>query len=557
MEETDDAYLLDLKAKTGAVAYDRLKMRVDKEALVPTTIEAYAASGLLIKTLHYKEIKDFGDGHVPALGAGDGQPAVQGLQVGDDLCQNYQTRVGRRNFHPQLPAQDGRTAMNRLGPAAALCLLICLLSGTGRADELYSFDLDEFEKKPLNWGGYAEVRAEHFELNDDGAFAVLNHYREPRSSLNRLTAALQLDGRYRQGITVLNWLLKATAAQDEIAWYDSADIYAAYASVKASPRFTFDLGKKVFKWGKGYAWNPVAFIDRPKDPDDPEEAMEGFIGAEGDLVQSMNGPLRTAALTTVVLPVWQGVNEDFGAAGYINFAAKLYLLFQNTDIDFVYFTGDSRSSRYGLDFSKNLAANFEIHGEMAYTPSQQQKVLTESGSLAAREVSDTSYLAGLRYLSAKDVTTIVEYYHNGDGYSEDELSLFYREVADGYDFYQSGGGGALLDNAADIGRSGYAMPQVGRNYLYARLTGKEPWDILYFTPGSRRFSIWMTGVIHSARNCCTPDSPTSNCGPDSSSSTAAAGRNMAKNNTKAGLEYACVIFSDRRQRDYQVLPAAQ
>jgi hypothetical protein len=31
---------------------------------VPTVIECYAAGGLLIKTLHYSEMKDFGDGLV-------------------------------------------------------------------------------------------------------------------------------------------------------------------------------------------------------------------------------------------------------------------------------------------------------------------------------------------------------------------------------------------------------------------------------------------------------------------------------------------------------------
>ena len=57
-----DAHVLDLKAKTGAVAYDRLKMWVDRKVLLPTKIEAYAASGLLIKTLRFSEIKDFGGG---------------------------------------------------------------------------------------------------------------------------------------------------------------------------------------------------------------------------------------------------------------------------------------------------------------------------------------------------------------------------------------------------------------------------------------------------------------------------------------------------------------
>ena len=64
MEERESDYLLDLKAKTTTVAYDRLLMSVDKKALVPTKIECYAASGLLIKTLYHKEIKDFGDGIV-------------------------------------------------------------------------------------------------------------------------------------------------------------------------------------------------------------------------------------------------------------------------------------------------------------------------------------------------------------------------------------------------------------------------------------------------------------------------------------------------------------
>lgn len=61
-EEQKEAYLLSLKARTGEVAYDRLKMWVDKQALLPVTIECYAASGLLLKTLRFKDIKDFGGG---------------------------------------------------------------------------------------------------------------------------------------------------------------------------------------------------------------------------------------------------------------------------------------------------------------------------------------------------------------------------------------------------------------------------------------------------------------------------------------------------------------
>jgi outer membrane lipoprotein-sorting protein len=60
--EASDSYQLDLKAKTGNVAYDRLRMTVDRKTVLPTRIEAYAASGMLVKTLHFKDIKDFGGG---------------------------------------------------------------------------------------------------------------------------------------------------------------------------------------------------------------------------------------------------------------------------------------------------------------------------------------------------------------------------------------------------------------------------------------------------------------------------------------------------------------
>jgi len=68
LSEESGRYLLDLKAKTGQVAYDRLKMWVLKEALVPTKVDCFAATGLLIKTITFKEPKDIGDGVVrPAV----------------------------------------------------------------------------------------------------------------------------------------------------------------------------------------------------------------------------------------------------------------------------------------------------------------------------------------------------------------------------------------------------------------------------------------------------------------------------------------------------------
>ena len=63
-EELELEHVLELKAKTTWVPYDRLRLWVDKERLLPVRLEAYAVSGLHMKTLHFKSVKDFGGGIV-------------------------------------------------------------------------------------------------------------------------------------------------------------------------------------------------------------------------------------------------------------------------------------------------------------------------------------------------------------------------------------------------------------------------------------------------------------------------------------------------------------
>jgi len=71
VEEVEDIggeYILHLKAKTKTVAYDKLKMWVHREKLVPVRIECLTEASMLVKTIYYKNVKDFGGGIVrPAV----------------------------------------------------------------------------------------------------------------------------------------------------------------------------------------------------------------------------------------------------------------------------------------------------------------------------------------------------------------------------------------------------------------------------------------------------------------------------------------------------------
>lgn len=67
-KDNNDEILVETKAKTDTVAYDKLLMKIDKKTLTPKEIECFASTGMLIKTIYYKDIKDFGNGIIrPAV----------------------------------------------------------------------------------------------------------------------------------------------------------------------------------------------------------------------------------------------------------------------------------------------------------------------------------------------------------------------------------------------------------------------------------------------------------------------------------------------------------
>ncbi len=351
------------------------------------------------------------------------------------------------------------------------------------ADDDYSFDLEAFEKKPLEWGGYLELKWEHMNLNRDGAFYLLKYYEDPRETLNHLGTTLQFDGSFQKEKVSINWVLQATAWQDEVESDETTDVFETFVRLKPTPLATINIGKKTYKWGKGYAWNPVGVVERPKDPNNPEEALEGFTGVELDLIKSFSGSLQTVALTTVFIPVTEEINDDLGRDTGDNFAVKLYLLYKDTDIDLIWFEGDSRPTKYGIDFAKNLATNFEIHGELIYIPEQEKKVLSSDGSIDTQKTAAATYLLGLRYLTESDLTTIIEFYHNDNGYTEAEMDRFFQFVDNAYDVFNTTGNDALLKRAQDLNKGEYGRPQAWRNYIYLKTTQKDPFNLLYTTAG--------------------------------------------------------------------------
>ncbi|MFA5717898.1 MAG: hypothetical protein WC952_09330 [Desulfobulbaceae bacterium] len=361
--------------------------------------------------------------------------------------------------------------------------LLPALAPAAPADE-FSFEVAEFARKPYHIGGYAELRPVLFGLDTDAALHHLRFFdRDEGGTTAEYNGRLQFEASLEKGIGRLFARVNTDYSNSYLGESVEAVFYDGYLSLKPSPSLVLEAGKKNLRWGTGYAWNPVAFVDRPKDPDDPELNREGFIVATAEMIRSLAGPLQTFSLAPLVLPVDGDVNDDFGESDHLNFGGRLYVLFRDTDIDLLFLTGGSRGSRYGMDFARNLTSNFEVHGEFALLHDVRKRVIDSAGDIAEQEEDAGSWLLGLRYLTAAETTWIAEYYHNGAGFSREEMENYFTLANRGYEVFQATGDDGLLRRMRDLAE-GYGRMNPMRDYLYLRASQKEPFDILYVTPAA-------------------------------------------------------------------------
>lgn len=346
----------------------------------------------------------------------------------------------------------------------------------GGADwsEEFTFDAGEFKKSPFEWGGFLQLNASHTRFHKGSSFYRLNFFDQDQDAGKSLAGiSLQPDLTWQEGSfkAFASASLEGSASEGE--WEDDFTLLEGYASWQATPKFSLSAGKTLLRWGKGYAFSPVAFVSRDKNPSDPDLALEGFWIVAADLVYSLPGTLKTLAFTGILLPVDGDVNEDFGQEEDLNWAGKIYLLWHDTDIDLMALSKGSRTSRYGADFSLNILSNLEVHGEWSLVSDSTRKVIAPDYSATVKTSDAQNYLLGIRYLTPAETTFIIEYYRNGQGYTEEETETFFVLVEDATQTQL----GELRDLSAP-----YQKPNFMRDYLYIRASQKEPFGWLYLTP---------------------------------------------------------------------------
>ncbi len=369
-------------------------------------------------------------------------------------------------------------------PAAAFIILFFLVltvhalaqepDGSFNADEEFSFNVSEFEKSPFQFGGYLQVDANHVRFNEGSSLYRLNFFdEEPDSGRGSVGLEFQPEMTWQEGSVKAYILGRLGGNYSAGEWEDGFTLMEGSVSWQVDPKLYLSAGKILARWGKGYAFSPVNFVGRDKNPSDPDLALEGYWMALADAVFSFPGSVKTIAFTGVALPVNDDVNGDFGEGDDLNWAGKAYILWNNTDIDLLALSEGTRTPSLGVDFSRNITSNLEVHGDWALVSDFEKPVIASDGSRTTETFDAASWLLGIRYLTPTETTFIIEYYRNGKGYTEEEAQDYYDFIGTATD--------PELESLRNTSKP-YQRPNFMRDYLYLRASHKEPFGLLYVTP---------------------------------------------------------------------------
>jgi len=383
--------------------------------------------------------------------------------------------------------------MRQLAISITICFMTVFLCETGfsqnNEDKLSNLNIDldfkveEVIKKPYSIN--ADIEAEEtIGFFDHDALLFKQKYLDKKeedlywqSDFN-----LTIEGQYEQDKIKLYGRFNGLFYHNvDEKWAIERKVEEVYLSFQPSFSLAIDAGKKVHRWGKGYAFSPSAFFAREKNLEDTDATLEGYYSLSADYIKSMDGIIKTIAVTPVLMPVSRELNHEMGPQDELAWGGKIYLFSFDTDVDFMFLISDNMDDSIGLDFSKNLMPSFEIHGDAALVKDYHQTVIDEYGNTSEQEYKAFNFLLGLRYLSNQDTTFILEYYRNGEGYSAQEYENYLTFIERGYDQYLNS------YSKTDISKSKtYAAPYnqqaAMKNYLYLKISQKDPFDILCFVP---------------------------------------------------------------------------
>ncbi len=197
-------------------------------------------------------------------------------------------------------------------------------------------------------------------------------------------------------------------------------------------KWFISVGKRRVNWGTTSVWNPVNVVVPAKNPLVPDPQTEGHPLL---LVNYANDLISFDLIYT------RNFNRDW-EADYDRWGARLSILLEDMEFGFYYFDGEpydeaeianilstaDYSRLVGISYSSNFLDDATLYLEIATFSENARYYYNEMGQAEAKDDPVVRGVIGSLITMDNNASIIVEGYHNGGGYSQDEQKNYYDMV---------------------------------------------------------------------------------------------------------------------------------
>ena len=158
------------------------------------------------------------------------------------------------------------------------------------SDDIYNFDFDISEVESDNKliiTGYLSTHYTAMLMDEDSLTYKLQFFGvdvddDFSEYLSKFNLDFYLDTEY---ITkYMGFHMKSHSNFEELQ--PSFDIYEVYGNINFGIISHIKIGKIIYNWGKGYAFNTVGFANPVKNPEDPQVPDHGLLSLDFEIIKS-------------------------------------------------------------------------------------------------------------------------------------------------------------------------------------------------------------------------------------------------------------------------------
>jgi hypothetical protein len=242
------------------------------------------------------------------------------------------------------------------------------------------------------------------------------------------------------GVGPLRATLNLSAYRTELSPTDyDQQVRELYLSTSLSEHFDLTVGRRILKWGTGYAFNPTGVVEPMRNPSDPEDRLRQYLGRN---LLSLSAYFGDLALDMVY--VNDALSDRPGdAGGRHELAVRAYVFCRGADLSAVAHFRRGHRSRWGINYAQVFGTGLEVHAEALVEVGSErwyplfvaegvEPTFYTSWPYSQREARSRSLfprvLLGGQYTFSWGSNVIGEVYYDGAGLSRKEWRRWYEFV---------------------------------------------------------------------------------------------------------------------------------